>query len=592
LGKAGELIIGKWHKADPGDPGVLEFTRDGSLTISIPGGPGVRGTYRFLDDDHMQVELEAAGRKLTQKLTVQVTQDQLTTTDEAQKVDRFKRFTGTVVTQPPPKSVEWKEFTSPERGFSVLLPGTPNESSKQNPSGGVTYSFVAQSDAGLSTYTVMCTEFTRDPGLLAAKVVLDGAAAPLAKQTKSRRDIKLGEYPGIELQLELDAGGLPMVMTDRIYLVKQRLYQVLAGSVRDKKDPQQFARFLDSFKLTDMVAGPGPEPGPSLPRGDIKILAAGESVKGATRDVVDLKVTEVALPARSTLACLAWADDEGSAFFALDSAGIIRRITFPDFKVLQKADLGKKCSWLARSAEGLLVSLPDLQEVWVVGTEKYNVKRAIPVPSLKRAVSVPRLSAGFASNGDDLYELDLRKGTTSKFNGAAGQAPGFSDPVLTPDGKYLFTRGGFENMHRFTVQDGKLTYEQSSPRIAQGRVDIGVQVSPDSNQVCLPCYAGNYGAGKYGAVFVYPVGNIEKEAFVLDPGCMAVGFDPKGGYLYGEGGPQSGQIFRLFDARGQLRKDYKLGTGGVLQMLVHPAGNKVLLLTGEKVLLVEVPKQN
>jgi hypothetical protein len=123
-------------------------------------------------------------------------------------------------------------------------------------------------------------------------------------------------------------------------------------------------------------------------------------------------------------------------------------------------------------------------------------------------------------------------------------------------------------------------------------VDVGIQISPDSKRVCLPCYAGNYGAGKYGSIFVYPVGNIEKEEFILDPGCMAVGFDPKGGYLVGEGGPQSGQTLRLFDAKGQLRKDYKLETGGVLQMLMHPAGNKVLLLTADRALLVEVPRQN
>jgi uncharacterized protein (TIGR03066 family) len=592
-GKAGDLIIGKWQNLNENDKSVLEFTRDGSLLVTVPDGLPVRGTYKFLDTDRMQVELEVAGMKITQKLTVQVTSDQLTTTDEALKVDRFKRFSGPVVSQPPPRPDGWKEFTSRERGFSVLFPGKPNESSRKGPKGD-TYSCMAQADAGVSTYSVLCTEVAQDIGAAGAKAVLDGATAPLAKNTKSKHDIKLGDYPGVELQLELDALGI--VMTSRIYLVKQRLYQVIAASTRDKKDAAQFAKFLDSFKLTDMVARPEPEPapesGPPPPKVDVKVTASGQSLRGATQDLVDLKVTDVTLPARTTLPCLTWADEQGSAFFALDSAGVLRRVSFPDFKAVQKADLGKKCSWLALSAEGLVVSLPELQEVWVVGTEKYNVKRAIPVPSLKRAVSAPGLSVAFASNGDELYELDLRKGTAAKFSGEAGQAPGFADPVLTPDGKYLFTRGGFENMHRFAVQDGKLTYQQSSPRIAQGRVDVGIQISPDSRRVCLPCYAGNYGAGKYGCIFVYGVGNIEKEEFILDPGCMAVGFDPKGGYLLGEGGPQSGQTLRLFDANGQLRKDYKLGTGGVLQMLVYPAGNKVLLLTGEKAMLVEVPRQN
>src|SRR5205085_7981125 len=128
-------------------------------------------------------------------------------------------------------------------------------------------------------------------------------------------------------------------------------------------------------------------------------------------------------------------------------------------------------------------------------------------------------------------EIDLKAGRAARYAGEEPKFGGYAAPVMSPDGKYLFTYG-LETFHRFGVKDGKAKLEQSSPRLAQGRVDIGIQVSPDSKFVALPCYAGNYTAGKYGNIFVYPVTNIERAEVTLEfggPSGMAISADPASG---------------------------------------------------------------
>src|SRR5262245_40913422 len=210
---------------------------------------------------------------------------------------------------------------------------------------------------------------------------------------------------------------------------------------------------------------------------DPKITMPNESVKGDTTEVMGLKVTPVKLRA-NLLGCMCWADDKGTAFWALDPVGTIQRISFPDLKVTHTIELGKKCSWLSPSAEGLVVSVAEAKEVWVLDPTKFTLKQKIAVPSLQRAASALSLSTAFAPDGKDLYEVDLKKGTAAKYSGEEPKLAGYKDPVVSPDGKYLFIAGTHEEMHRFGIKDGKAKFEQSSPRIAQGRVDIGIQVSP------------------------------------------------------------------------------------------------------------------
>jgi hypothetical protein len=317
---------------------------------------------------------------------------------------------------------------------------------------------------------------------------------------------------------------------------------------------------------------------------DPKVSTPNRSVKGAPREVMDLRVTPLKVRA-NVAGCMFWENNRGKACWMLDPAGTARRVSFPDFKETHVIELGRKCSWLSPSAEGLVVSVAELQEVWLLDPKRFTVKRRIAVPGLQRAVSARSLSTAFASNGRELFEIDLKKGKAARYSGEKPQLPGYADPVVSPDGKYLFTSGGLEQMHRFNIRDDKARFEQSSPRIAQGRVDVGIQVSPDSKFVTLPSYAGNYGAGRYGNLFVYPVQNIERPEVTLEfegPSAMAVSADPASGKFYAGG-------LLVFDKDGKREKEYKLDAGEVKQMLVHPRGGKLLLLGTDKFLLVELP---
>jgi DNA-binding beta-propeller fold protein YncE len=222
----------------------------------------------------------------------------------------------------------------------------------------------------------------------------------------------------------------------------------------------------------------------------------------------------------------------------------------------------------------------------VLDPSTYTVKKKITIPAIQRAVSALPLSTAFAVSGKDLYEIDLKKGMATKYAGDMPKLAGYKEQLaVTPDGNYLFVAGIHEEMHRFGIKNGKARLEQSSPRIAQGRVDIGVQVSPDSKFVTLPCYAGNYTAGKYGNIFVYPVQNIERAEATLEfgsPSGMAISADPASGKFYASG-------LIVFDKTGKKEAEYKLGTGDIKQMLVHPQGGKIVLLGTSKFLVAEVP---
>jgi hypothetical protein len=132
----------------------------------------------------------------------------------------------------------------------------------------------------------------------------------------------------------------------------------------------------------------------------------GEPLKGDTRTVDDLKATPLNLSPNAQLPCLLWADADGSAFFALERGGMLRRISFPDCKVTKEKNLERKFTWMSLSAEGLLLSCPDAEQIWVVDPATLEVKNNIAVPKLKRAVSAPGLSVAVACDASAQYSQD------------------------------------------------------------------------------------------------------------------------------------------------------------------------------------------
>jgi hypothetical protein len=320
-----------------------------------------------------------------------------------------------------------------------------------------------------------------------------------------------------------------------------------------------------------------------------------DDLKGDTNEEDGLRITPIELHHKDKmLRCLLWANKAGSSFFALNSDGELKLISVPDFKVLKTKDFERKLAWMSMSAEGLLLTAPDPQEIWVVDPESLAIKKKIEVPNLTRAASAPGLSVAFACDKDyynrKLYIADLKKGKVVKF-ALPPDTPrgiGFANPQVSPDGRFLFTNGPTGRLERFAFKDGKLKLQESSPQLSANG-EHNIQISSDSKLVCCPVGTGNGNGTKSYSTIVYPTSSFKKFECVLETGGYpsAVGFDPAGGYIYAQNNHSALLVYTL---TGVKKREYKgEGGGAIRQYLVHPAGNKVLVLTNRKLYFIEVP---
>ena len=66
--KPKDLIVGKWEPAEKKEMGAtLEFLKDGKLKVSV-GTINVDGTYKFVDDTNVEVEMTFMGQTQKEKL--------------------------------------------------------------------------------------------------------------------------------------------------------------------------------------------------------------------------------------------------------------------------------------------------------------------------------------------------------------------------------------------------------------------------------------------------------------------------------------------------------------------------------------------
>jgi hypothetical protein len=153
------------------------------------------------------------------------------------------------------EKADWKEFASQEGRFKVLMPGTPKQGKAETESDfgkGVLHMNTVQ--AGRTMYGANYCDFPAKIKKVPIKQVLDssrdGAVANLEGKLVSEKDIKLDKRPGREVQIEV-AGGKPLFRA-RVYLVEQRLYQVVVFGTKEAATSKKADKFLDSFKLAEM----------------------------------------------------------------------------------------------------------------------------------------------------------------------------------------------------------------------------------------------------------------------------------------------------------------------------------------------------
>ena len=158
--------------------------------------------------------------------------------------------TSTFADEPP----QAKEYISKEGGFKVLMPGTPKETKLDAESEfGKGVLHMNSVEAGMAMYAANYCDFPAEIKKVALKQVYDssrdGAVANLEGKLATEKDIKLGDYSGREIRIEV-AGGIRLFRA-RVFLVGQRLYQVVVFGTKESASSKDADKFLDSFRLTE-----------------------------------------------------------------------------------------------------------------------------------------------------------------------------------------------------------------------------------------------------------------------------------------------------------------------------------------------------
>jgi hypothetical protein len=153
----------------------------------------------------------------------------------------------------------WKEFHSPQGRFTILFPGTPTDVDKSfdTAMGRLdAREFKLITSAGyIVTYTDFPVDLENDPGKLDQTLnrVRDRATAEVKGTVLNESGVSIASHPGRMWKVAIPGGGFIRV---RVYVVRQRLYQIAITTPEEKVSPDggrfdemRAAKFLDSFKL-------------------------------------------------------------------------------------------------------------------------------------------------------------------------------------------------------------------------------------------------------------------------------------------------------------------------------------------------------
>jgi hypothetical protein len=152
----------------------------------------------------------------------------------------------------------WKTITAKDNTFSFQMPGSPKEDRQliKTATGGVDLgTYLLDLPRSEGTLGVFVNEFPEE-GIKALSPekrldsARDGAVANVKGKLKSEKKITLQENPGRDVLIEVDSKSIVRV---RLYVVKNRLYQVLVSGPKDLATSKTAERFLESFKLTAKI---------------------------------------------------------------------------------------------------------------------------------------------------------------------------------------------------------------------------------------------------------------------------------------------------------------------------------------------------
>lgn len=322
------------------------------------------------------------------------------------------------------------------------------------------------------------------------------------------------------------------------------------------------------------------------------------SVAEAARIIVDASVIPISI--KGDLVSFAMWSREGESVYLLTSEGDLHQVAVPSLVESRVFSIGRTCSDLGLSREGLLVIDSVAQKLLVLDERTLAIKADIDTGGRTGLAASPNSSQVFIGQGQELAQVDLQKRKVvaeyqpnllmQKYGNRIIKHPGgvtlseFGIPRMTPDGQYLFCVG-FECLHRFRIKGQELVYEEMGPRIGSGR---RIEISDDGAYVALPSGGGNSAfKGQQGAppysTFVFATGNLQKPVTVVAgghyPRCLA--FDKPRKCIYAANYDTS---LIQFAPGGAKLKSYAIAPRGeeTQQILPHPLGRGVLLYTMSK----------
>jgi len=151
---------------------------------------------------------------------------------------------------------DFQEFSSEAGGFSISTPAIfeENQQSLNTPAGPIdVYTFTVEENnadyiVAYSDYPSEMVEATDPEAMLDGN--RDGALRNLQGEVLSEETVSIDGNPGRSLTIDaFNAEGEPSIIDFRIFLVDNRLYQIIVVSPKDQETPSNADQFLESFAL-------------------------------------------------------------------------------------------------------------------------------------------------------------------------------------------------------------------------------------------------------------------------------------------------------------------------------------------------------
>jgi hypothetical protein len=326
----------------------------------------------------------------------------------------------------------------------------------------------------------------------------------------------------------------------------------------------------------------------------VSMGSTGAALAGPVLLREGLRVTPVGLAADRLAAPLCW-DAAGEHFYALERSGLLHRVRFGDLRETHQLRIGRACSGLAMSRLGPVVALPELGEVWLIGPDDLTVVGRIAVSGARYVASFPGTEYAVIGTAEGNQVLKAHLGRRAWVKVTLGPGDPGVPPALAP-GPYnrLFNvssprLGDITLQHIGLVRGRRMVVEGGGVPLGPGRA-AGICTSPDGEFVCVPMIGGGEGLTRTETP-VYRADDLTRPVFALPAGIgAAVAFDPAAGEVYA---PDRDHLLVRFDPTGRRLHGYgfpgRRETGGdVRQLLPHPAGRSLLMVTTDRVERIDI----